>query len=101
MTPLHFVVYGVAVPKGSMKANLPKGARYPHVIGDNPKTKSWQQLIAEGASVELNRHPWCAPLEAAMRVSIAFYLPRPKRLMRPTVPPPHLTKPDLDKLVRA
>jgi Holliday junction resolvase RusA-like endonuclease len=96
---LHFVVYGVAQPKGSAKAFMPKGARFPTVTNDNPKGRGWQQLVADGASRAIAECGWRI-LDDAVRLSVAFYLPRPKKYQRRSVEPRHLTKPDLDKLTR-
>lgn len=41
------------------------------------------------------------PLEGPLRVTVRFYLPRPKRLMRkkdPNSPIPHTSRPDIDNL---
>src|SRR5690625_622034 len=41
------------------------------------------------------------PLEGPLQVDVAFYLPRPKRLMRrkdPDGPVPHTARPDVDNL---
>ena len=41
------------------------------------------------------------PLEGPLQVSVTFYLPRPKRLMRkkdPAGPIPHTARPDVDNL---
>jgi Holliday junction resolvase RusA-like endonuclease len=97
---LHFVVYGVAQPKGSARAFMPKGARFPVVTSDNPNGRSWQQLVADGASRAIGESGWRI-LDDAVRLSVVFYLPRPKKYRRRGVEPAHCTQPDLDKLVRA
>jgi Holliday junction resolvase RusA-like endonuclease len=98
---LEFRVYGVAQPKGSTRAFVPKGWRRPVVTTDNGALKGWQQLVAAGASTALHRLP--PPdrlrLEAGVRLTVACYLPRPQALKAKARP--HLTAPDLDKLVRA
>ena len=95
---LEFVVYGVAAPKGSAKAFMPKGARFPIVTHDSPKTKPWQQLVADRASAALEPSGG-AMFDGALALSVTFYLPRPKSLPKRVTE--HVTRPDLDKLVRA
>jgi len=97
MSGLEFTVYGVAQPKGSTRAFMPKGARFPIVTSDNPKNKGWQQLVAEAASQALNGEDTL--LEGPVRLEVRFALPRPKSLPKRVTA--HLKKPDLDKLIRA
>ena len=101
---MAFTVWGVAQPKGSMRAFHPKGMKFPVVTDSNRNVKSWQQLVAAGASHELQH----LSLDQAsllfagpVRLTIAFHLPRPKKYQRRGVEPAHLTKPDASKLVRA
>jgi Holliday junction resolvase RusA-like endonuclease len=105
---LHFIVYGVAQPKGSTRSFLPKGWQRPVVTSDNPKNAGWQHLVADGASRAIALRPAVDRrlLEGGVRLSIAFYLPTPQKFqtgpyVRGRALPPHTTKPDLDKLVRA
>ncbi len=98
---LRFTVYGEAQPQGSAKAFVPKGWSRPVITSDNPALKSWRQLVAEAANQALGT---LAPAERALllegvRLSIAFYLPRPKSL--PKRATAHTKKPDIDKLVRS
>ena len=115
---LIFTVYGTAQQKGSTKAfayPLKNRATGQPLIGkngkpvygaattsDNPAIKGWQQLVAEGANRALAQQPdgTRGVLEEGVRLTVAFYLPRPKKYQRRGVNPAHLTKPDLDKLVR-
>ena len=103
MTTLHFTVVGVPVPKGSTRAFVPKGWSRPIITNDNPKTKGWQQLVAEEASRAIQTLPGGVfhVLDTGVRLTVAFYLPRPKKFQKRGTNPPHLTKPDLDKLLRA
>jgi len=98
---LTFTVFGVAQPKGSMRAYVPRGMKFPIVTDSNRNARSWAQLVAEGCSrVLADRH--VATLETgAVRVSVAFYLPRPKKYSKRGVPVAHVTAPDLDKLARS
>lgn len=96
---LNFIVHGIAQPKGSAKAFVPKGWTRPIVTSDNTKNKGWQQLVAEAASVAIGTQPAFQLIETSAILRVVFYLPRPKAIRDKTVP--HTKKPDLDKLVRS
>jgi Holliday junction resolvase RusA-like endonuclease len=98
---LHFRVYGDAQPQGSAKAFIPKGWSRPIITSDNPKNKGWRQLVAEAANQALGalKPADRALLLEGVRLSLAFYLPRPKSL--PKRATAHTKAPDLDKLVRS
>lgn len=116
---LEFTAYGVPQQKGSMRAFayplknratgqpiLDKGGKPMYgaaATSDNPSVKGWQQLLAEGANRALGEKPDDdrAVLQDGVRLTIAFYLPRPKKYQKRGVEPAHLVAPDLDKLVRA
>jgi len=100
---LIFTVYGVAQPKGNMRALLIPGMKFPIVTETNKSVKSWSQLVAEGANHALALKPEAERelLGEAVRVSVAFWLPRPKKYQRRGVEVAHLTAPDIDKLLRA
>lgn len=99
---LAFTVYGVAQPKGNMKPFFTKGMKFPIVTESNRNVKSWSQLVAEGASHALQELPPGdrAQLTCGVRLTLAFYLPRPKKFEKKD-PVPHITAPDWDKLSRA
>jgi crossover junction endodeoxyribonuclease RusA len=99
---LVFRVYGVAQSMGSKRAFVPKGWNRPIVTDSNRNLKTWQQLVAQGASHALQQKPPDdrAPLTEGVRLTMAFYLPRPKQYQRRGVEPAHLKAPDLDKLCR-
>jgi crossover junction endodeoxyribonuclease RusA len=101
MPPLTFTVYGTAVPKGNHKAFHPRGMKFPIITESNRNVSSWQQLVAEGASHALQQRPASERglYMFGVRLSIAFFLPRPKTLPRKVSA--HVKAPDLDKLVRA
>jgi Holliday junction resolvase RusA-like endonuclease len=98
---LTFTVYGVAQPKGNMRAFIKRGMKFPIVTDSNRNAKSWAQLVAEGASRELAGRTIARLQEGALRVSAEFSLPRPKKYQRRGVAVAHLTAPDLDKLLRS
>lgn len=96
MNPIRFTVFGVAQPKGSTRAFMPKGARFPVVTSDNPKLKAWQRVVALAAVAARMRQ---APSSGPVAVEIDFALPRPLHLAKKATRP-HITRPDVDKLAR-
>jgi len=95
---ITFTVWGVAQPKGSAKAFVPKGWTRAVVTSDNPKNKGWQQLVAEAAG-RARDAAGAALLDGPVRLRVEFHLPRPKSLSKRVLH--HTKKPDLDKLVRS
>ena len=102
---VSFFVPGIPVPKGSARAFYIKKLNRTVVTQTNAdKQKPWASLIslkAEEAHVILDSGP--------VSVKIAFYFPRPKShygtgrnagLLKDSAPRNHVSKPDLDKLVR-
>jgi crossover junction endodeoxyribonuclease RusA len=100
---LAFTVYGVAQSKGNMRAINLKGMKFPVVTESNRSAKSWQQLIAAEASHALQQLPASERglLPYGVRLTIAFYMPRPKKHAKRGVFVPHTVAPDIDKLERA
>jgi crossover junction endodeoxyribonuclease RusA len=100
---LAFTVYGVPLTKGNMRALRRKGMQFPIVTDSNRGVASWQQLVREGASRAIHERP--EPdrvlLASGVRLTIAFYLPRPKKYGKRGAFVHHLTKPDVDRLCRA
>lgn len=96
---LNFVVHGIAQPKGSARAFVPKGWNRAIVTSANPKNKGWQQLVAESANRAIGEQPDFRLINGAALLRVVFYLPRPKAIRNKPVP--HTKKPDLDKLVRS
>lgn len=104
---IDFKVDGMPQTKGSARAFMPKGARFPVVTNDNPKCKNWQGSVAQAAAQAMTGKQ---PLPCPVSLSLTFFLPRPKGhfgtgknadKLKPSAPMYHATKPDLDKLVRA
>lgn len=95
MSVIAFQVFGVPAPKGSMKAFMRPGMKYPVVTHDNPKSKPWADGVRLSAQ---QRRPPGGPWEGAIELHASFFLPRPKSLPKKTVH--HIKKPDLDKLLR-
>lgn len=95
---ISFTAYGIPAPKGSMKAYMPKGARFPVVIHDNKHTRPWALNIKWAAKQAAVGDIIPYPSEP-MSLFIAFYMPRPKSI--PKRVQQHTRKPDADKLLRA
>jgi Holliday junction resolvase RusA-like endonuclease len=103
---LQFTVFGVAQPKGNMRAIHMPGMKFPIVTDSNRSVKSWSQLVAEGANRALAQLPdgERGLLEGPVRLTIAFYMPMPQDLARKAkrgTPVAHVKAPDWDKLSRA
>ena len=100
---LQFQVFGVAQSKGNHKAYQGRGMHFPIITESNRSVASWQQLVAEAASHAMQQRPieQRRLLTAGVRVSLAFYLPRPKKWHKRGVFVPHCTRPDVDRLTRA
>jgi Holliday junction resolvase RusA-like endonuclease len=98
---IAFRVNGIAQQAGSKRAFVPKGWTRPILTDSNRNLKSWQQLVAECAHHALMQRAAAERglLLGAVRLSVAFFLPRPKSLPRREVA--HTKSPDLDKFVRA
>jgi crossover junction endodeoxyribonuclease RusA len=96
---MTFTVYGIAQPKGNMRAFVKRGMKFPIVTESNRNVRSWSQLVAEGASRELaasGGHQITGPV----LVAVDFGLPRPKKYQRLGLEVAHCVAPDLDKLAR-
>jgi Holliday junction resolvase RusA-like endonuclease len=100
-----FVVRGIAQPKGSARAFVPRTwaneavrrgvAPRAVITTDNPGGKLWERLVAVQAQRAARDGFFVGPVV----VTITIRLPRPVSLKRAIRH--HMTKPDLDKLVRA
>jgi crossover junction endodeoxyribonuclease RusA len=90
---IEFDVAGVAQPKGSTRAFMPKGAAFPVVTTTNRSLKAWQYAVQRAAGLEFDRQ-----VQGPIALLATFYLPRPKSTRKGSY---HLKKPDLDKLTRA
>lgn len=98
---ISFTVYGVGKPKGSTKAFMPKGARFPVVTSDNKGLKGWEQTIRGELQVVMattDKATLAAIFGSPVAVGLRFHLPRPKSKKKAKYP---TTKPDVDKLARA
>jgi len=91
---VSFQVFGVAQPKGSTRAFVPKGWTRPIITSANPKAKGWQQLVAEQAQAVAGDGMFTGPVI----VAVVFHLPRPQSLPKRVLH--HVKKPDVDKTLR-
>jgi crossover junction endodeoxyribonuclease RusA len=113
---LVFEVAGIAQPKGSARAFVPRSwaqkavaeGRAPRAVvtSDNPKGKGWEQSIRNAAAIELLRKTNAGNrfVTEPVTIEVVFYLPRPQYLLTKGKAPlavPHTKKPDVDKLARA
>lgn len=103
----EFRVVGVPQTKGSARAFMRRGMRFPVITNDNPKCKGWQGAVADAAAVGMNGRE---PFAGAVTLAMTFYFPRPKGhfgtgknagILKASAPKRHTVKPDLDKIVRA
>lgn len=94
MSTVAFTVYGVARPKGSTRAFMRPGMKFPIVTSDNKSVKGWEESVRAAIQQHAAGQFFAGPLA----VSIAFHLPKPKSLGKKVAA--HTKKPDLDKLAR-
>jgi crossover junction endodeoxyribonuclease RusA len=95
-----FTIFGVAQPQGSTRAFMPRGWTRPVITTDNAKVKPWRQELAQTAMVVM--HESGAKLAARgvpISIALTFYFDKPKSEKKFAVH--KVTKPDLDKLLRA
>lgn len=91
---LRVFVPGVARPKGSTRAFM-HGDK-PVITSDNAKLKGWSKDIGYVVRAAAGEQGWVQPYGGPMEVALEFVLPMPKRPKDLE----HITKPDLDKLIR-
>lgn len=98
---LELRINGIAQQMGSKRAFIPRGWTRPVITDSNRNLKSWQQLVAQAAHEAIEALPATERtlLVDAVTLTVAFALPRPKALGQRSKP--HVTSPDLDKLVRS
>jgi len=105
MKTYQFEVVGRPVPKGSMKAYMAKGARFPIVTHDNESTKPWQATVAATAHAVCQGNVTRAPVAIEIECFFGyrksdFGTGRNAGALKPSAPTHHTTKPDADKLGR-
>lgn len=93
---ISFTVLGIPQTKGSTKAFMRPGMRYPVITNDNTKNKAW----ADGVKLVAQQHaPAGGPWKGPVSLTLVFSLVRPTSLSRKVLH--HVKKPDLDKLTRS
>lgn len=94
---ISFRVYGIPQTKGSTKAFVRPGMRFPVITNDNEKNKGWAATV----SGEAQRHrPASGPFAGPVALVLCFKMKKPKGL--PKRRKVWATKkPDLDKMVRS
>jgi Holliday junction resolvase RusA-like endonuclease len=98
---VRFHVAGIPQPKGSARAFLPRGAKFPVVTSDNPKLKGWEHTIRQALHVVVAGTPrdtLAAIYDGPVLVALDFALVRPASLSRRITQ--HVKRPDVDKLTR-
>lgn len=103
---VSFFVPGTPIPKGSAKAFYNKHMGRAQVLQDNrDKQKPWASLISVTAQEAFDGSIWTGPLG----LSLVFVMPRLKghfgtgkrfATLKDSAPLHHVSKPDLDKLIR-
>lgn len=96
---IAFTVFGVASGMGSKRAFVPKGWTRPVITDSNRNLKSWQSLVADAASRAIGELPAFAIIDGPVRLTVQFYLPRPKSLAKRITA--HVKAPDCSKLLRS
>lgn len=91
---INFTVLGIARPKGSTRAFIRPGMKFPIVTSDNKSVKGWEDSVRAA----IQQHAAGVFFQGPVVVFIHFYLPRPKTLAKKIQH--HTKKPDLDKLAR-
>ena len=88
---MKFTVPGQPVPQGSMSA-VSRGSGVSMFHSNQAKLQAYRDAVAWSAKARLGE-----PIEGGVQIRVDFYVKRPQRPKQ--VDP--ITKPDLDKLVRA
>ncbi len=98
MRELKFDVAGMPVTQGS-KRLVNRNTNYAHIIDDNDKRLApWRALVSHEAHLATAAGGGMFLKKTAICLVITFILPRPASDPKRRFP---VTKPDLDKLVRA
>lgn len=106
MVDVELFVPGTPQTKGSAKAFMRPGMKHPAIVNDNSKNKSWEGQVKH-ALLQLGS---VYPRQFPVAIQLRFCLLRPKghyrsgknaTLLAGSAPARHVSKPDLDKLVRS
>jgi len=96
---LTFTVYGIPQPQGSAKAFMNKGMKYPSITTTNEKLKPWRQEVAGTALIEMKQQQQQLVDKGPISIEARFIFAKPKSTKKTALY--KVTKPDLDKLIRA
>lgn len=103
---IRFTVLGKPETAGSKRAFMPKGARFPVVVDDNPKSRGWKNDVRNQARGEYDGEL----LDGPLKVTLRFYRKRPTghfgsgknaSVVKASAPATPISKPDVLKLARA
>jgi crossover junction endodeoxyribonuclease RusA len=88
-------VNGIPAPQGS-KRHVGNG----RMVESSSAVGPWREAVRAETQAARPADPWYMPRRGPVQVSIMFWLPRPASVTALKRPQP-VTRPDLDKLVRA
>ena len=92
---IRFFVAGTPVPKGSLRAFIPKGWTRPVLTSTSGQPlKAWQSSVTYTAMQN-----GLKATSGAVRLDIGFVMQRPKSMPKRVTQ--HIKKPDIDKLARS
>lgn len=94
MSTVRITVIGIARPKGSTRAFMRPGMKFPIVTSDNKSVKGWEESVRAAIQQQAAGVFFVGPVT----VRIRFELPKPKSMKRGITE--HTKKPDVDKLAR-
>lgn len=95
---IEFWVDGIPQTKGSTRAFMLKGKRFPIVTNDNPKNKAWARRVTIAARNAMSIGDF-EKIEGPVKLHLTFFVSQPKRVKHSLAP--STTRPDLDKMVRS
>lgn len=101
---LTFTVHGKPQPRGSKKAFLPPGAKFPVLTDDNPRSRPWMNSVAATAAAA-RVDAGIGLFDGPVRLTVEFHFARPKshfgkRGLKSSAPAWHTIRPDTTKLLR-
>ena len=99
---LEIVAFCQPEPQGSMKAFMPKGAKFPIVTSDNKNLKSFRQEVSKAALLARSKFGFNDIIytkHEPVYVAFKFFFQRPPSIPKKRIL--HVVRPDLSKLIRA
>ncbi len=89
---ISFFIVGAPVAQGrprfARRGNFTK-------VYDPPKSREWKEYVLAVAKQKIGKAPL---LEGPLKMTLVFYMPRPKSLPKKVIH--HIKKPDVDNLVK-